>query len=219
MLRPASAEPPRSGFTMIELLIVIVIISVLMGLLLPALNMIKSRQRRVATLSTMKQVSMAVTNYFTTYPALGDDMANDSKDFAENPMQFLYRNPTQAGKPEYFSLPPSKMAIGGPITPFPGGPYAAPASSASGEHILDSYATPSLANRLLWMMVNGPNPGGGGTKTYADRVFMRSCAGTLNFPTDDIILRLDVGKGVWELVTWADVTAEMSTLVTPPPWW
>lgn len=53
----------RQGFTLIELLVVIAIISLLMAMLLPALNRARGQARRVVCASQMRQLSMAHVMY------------------------------------------------------------------------------------------------------------------------------------------------------------
>ena len=56
-------EGKKHGFTLIELLVVVAIISVLAGILLPALGKARERARRAVCMSNLKQIGLATTMY------------------------------------------------------------------------------------------------------------------------------------------------------------
>ena len=65
----------RQGFTLLELLVVVAIISVLAGLILPAVAKAKGKARQVQCLSNLKQVGVAIHMY-----------ADDYEDFLPGPL-------------------------------------------------------------------------------------------------------------------------------------
>ena len=56
-------DSPYSGFTLVELLVVIATMAVLMGVLIPALASVRTSARKITCLSNLRQIGIAVHSY------------------------------------------------------------------------------------------------------------------------------------------------------------
>ena len=74
----------RGGFTLIELMVVVAIISILAAMLLPALSAAKAKARRIECLSGLRQLNLALTMY-------ADDFEDMYPPRAEREFSWVYK--------------------------------------------------------------------------------------------------------------------------------
>ncbi|WP_432799183.1 type II secretion system protein [Poriferisphaera sp. WC338] len=124
-----------SGFTLIELLVVISIISLLVAILLPALSAAREAGRTVSCLSTVRQMSYALTIYASDnkdyIPMASQDNAPNDLD----PWWKLLRDDYLEGDKEGAMMCPNAEDGGRRYNhSIPGAPFFEPVSTAGGNH-------------------------------------------------------------------------------------
>ena len=78
---------PSSGFTLIEMLLVVSILALLAGILVPSLDDSSSYARDAIRIADLRRVKAALATYkarFGRYPATGDDWWGEAPDFGSH---------------------------------------------------------------------------------------------------------------------------------------
>jgi prepilin-type N-terminal cleavage/methylation domain-containing protein len=103
-----------AGFTLLELLVVIAVITILAGFLLVALSAAKNRARRMGCLNNLRQINLAVRMYCNdsadASPSLGAAAASTNiftlySGYKQLMSQYVGLNPTSARQSKLFTCP------------------------------------------------------------------------------------------------------------------
>jgi prepilin-type N-terminal cleavage/methylation domain-containing protein len=193
-------RPGRSGFTAIELLVVVAIIAILAGLLLSALGLLRKMGLKAKTTNNMSQLTHSISSYLDTYSRLGslaDSFETDpqhSLAFRKDPFYFIYVTPRNMGGEPFFNPPLLSL-----VTATAANACSPATSPMTATHMCDAYGT-SPSNVYSWLIINGTPLGGGVSFSFTQTIDLRSSAGTPDDPTDDIDFHFDSGTQRWDLV-------------------
>lgn len=165
-----------NGFTLIEILVVIVIISILIGLLMTGLQLVRNQAIRGKNQIQMVDLSAAIGVYLTDFGILGDSRDRDGQDFVNYPMKYLIARQLSATPPgDPLIKPALAQVVTGPS------PYLPCASLSEAEQYLDAYRNP-----FIFEVRNGMEKGGA-TFSFTRTVRIISTMGTPS-TKDDMVL-------------------------------
>ena len=148
------------AFTLIELLVVIAIISVLIALLLPAVQMARESASRTACRNNLHQIGLAIANYETTMNLLpGEEWPTATMQFAEQSSQLTGLSGNYAPMPVFICPSRNSANI---LTNDYGGSNQYNSWLFAARHSTDikdgTSNTMALAEKAAWL--NAPTGGG-----------------------------------------------------------
>jgi prepilin-type N-terminal cleavage/methylation domain-containing protein/prepilin-type processing-associated H-X9-DG protein len=154
----AQVRPPvRRGFTLVELLVVIAIIGILIGLLLPAVQMAREAARRGSCLNNLRQMGVGLHNYhntFGSFPPGGVEPRTPLKPQGRQLAWSVFLLPYVEQHPLFLRIDTSKA-------------FDAPENAAAASIVLPLYLCPSVPPREIASTARAPCHYGG---IYGERI-------------------------------------------------
>jgi len=106
----------KRAFTLVELLVVMAIIAILAALLLPVLSRAKASAKRIACVSNVRQINLAVHLYADEH---GDAIANYTNsidlDYKENILPYVGQSTNSSPDNTVFACPADDFDLSGPM--------------------------------------------------------------------------------------------------------
>ncbi|MCE9619312.1 MAG: prepilin-type N-terminal cleavage/methylation domain-containing protein [Planctomycetes bacterium] len=153
------------GFTLVELLVVLAILALLIGLLIPGINHVRSRAKEMASQSNMKQWGIGYVNFATERKGLLP--WEGEKDAAKMPLNLADRQrwwgnvvPPYVDQPAYASLALPDAAV--PVPPDSGSIFIDPSAKtpsgfASGQSVFTGWTIPNSKSKFFFCYVPNSN--------------------------------------------------------------
>lgn len=203
----ARRSAPRNGFTFIELLVVVAIIAALAAISLAGLSVLRRQSKIASTLDLMTHVTTAVDAYLREYRRLGN--ATDGSDFLRDPWHFFHKDQRLHGKTPMLDIKLERL-----VERVGAGSVKRPAAVHTATHMTDFFGS-TPANVLSFTIFN-ENQGSGANFAYAHCIILRSSAGTLGDPKDDLFYAYSADKASWRKLRYSDINAFINDLDPVP---
>lgn len=200
--------PARNGFTFIELLVVVAIIAALAAISLAGLSVLRRQSKIATTLDLMTNVTTAVDVYLREYRRLGN--AADGVDFLQDPWYFLYKEQVLHKKVGLLE----GMKLERLVERVSAGSCKRPDAKHTATHITDTFG--STPGNVLSFTIFNNNNGSGANTNYAHCIILRSSAGTLGDPKDDLFYAYSADKASWRKLRYDDVDEFIADLDPVP---
>ncbi len=197
----------RDGFTFIELLVVVAIIAALAGMSLAGLSVLRRQQKIASTLDLMTNITTAVDAYIHEHRRLGN--SPNGVDFLNDPWHFLYKDLVLNKKQELLNIKLERLVERvGP------GAIKRPLAMHTATHMTDFFG--STPTNVLSFTIFNNNKGTGTNTEYVHCIILRSSAGTLGDPKDDLYYAYSADKASWRKLKYGDIAGFITDLDPVP---